>query len=87
MEELIGFGMKNSLNLPTLANKYFNNLKDENDQPINTFNDGFMKQFVRQSIRGSRCLASYQYYTSNISDKVLKIISKELDNNVTYVRF
>ena len=29
MEELTGFGMKNSLTLPSLANKFFNSLRDE----------------------------------------------------------
>ena len=36
MEELTGFGMKNSLTLPSLANKYFNSLRDENDEPMYT---------------------------------------------------
>ena len=36
MEELTGFGMKNSLTLPSLANKYFNSLRDESDEPIYT---------------------------------------------------
>ena len=34
MEELTGFGMKNCLTLPSLANKNFNSLRDENDEPI-----------------------------------------------------
>ena len=34
MEELTEFGMKNSLTSPSLANKYFNSLRDENDEPI-----------------------------------------------------
>ena len=37
MEKLTGFGMKNSLTLPSLANKYFNSLRDENDEPIYTY--------------------------------------------------
>ena len=32
MEELKGFGMKNSLTLPSLANKYINSLRDENHE-------------------------------------------------------
>ena len=28
MEELTGFGMKSSLTLPSLANKYFNSLRN-----------------------------------------------------------
>ena len=55
MEELTGFGMKNSLNLPSLANKYFNSLGDENDEPIYTYNDELIRHFIRQSIKGGRC--------------------------------
>ena len=32
-EELTSCGLKNSLTLPSLANKYFNGLRDENDEP------------------------------------------------------
>ena len=34
LEELTIFGMKNSLTLPSLANKYFNSLREEIDEPI-----------------------------------------------------
>ena len=81
MEELTGFGMKNSLTLPSLANKYFNSLRDESDEPIYTYNDEFMRHFVRQSIKGGRCSALNQYYKSNISQEVFNIISKELNVN------
>ena len=39
IEELTGFGMKNFLTLPSLANNYFNSFRDENDEPIYTYND------------------------------------------------
>ena len=83
MEELTGFGMKNCLTLPSLANKYFNSLRGESDEPIYTYNDEFMKHFVRKSIKGGRCSALNHYYKSNISLEVFNIISKELniDNN------
>ena len=47
LEELTGFGMKNSLILPSLAKKHFNSLRDENDEPIYTYNDEYMRYFVR----------------------------------------
>ena len=81
MEKLTGFGMKNSLTLPSLGNKYFNSLRDENDEPIYTYNDEFMRYFVRQSIKGGPCSALNQYYKSNISGKVFNNISKELNVN------
>ena len=47
MEELTGFGMKNSLTLPSLANKFFNSLRVENNEVIYTYNDEFLRHFVR----------------------------------------
>ena len=81
MEELTKFGIKNNLTLPALANNYFNSLGDESDEPIYTYNDEFMRHFVRQSINGGRCSAVNQYYISNLSDEVFNIISRELDIN------
>ena len=81
MEELTGFGATNSLTLPSLANKYFNSLRDESDEPIYTYNVEFLRHFVRQSIKGGRCSTLYQYYKSNISDEVFNFISKDLDIN------
>ena len=81
MEELTGFGMKNSLTLPSLANNFFNSLRNENDEPIYTYTDPFMRNFVRKSIKGGRCNAFNQHYKSEISDEVFNIISKELNVN------
>ena len=81
MEELTGFGMKNSLTLPSLANKYSNSLRDENDEPIYFYTDPFMRNFVRQSIKRSTCNAFNQHYKSEILDEVFNISSKELDKN------
>ena len=80
MEELTSFAMKNSLTSSSLANKKFS-LGDENDGPIYTYNDPFMRNFVRKSIKGGRCSALNQHYKSNISDQVFIIISEELNVN------
>ena len=61
METLTNFGMKNSLTLPSLANKNFNSLRDENDESICTYTDQFMRNFVRQSMKGGRCNAFNQH--------------------------
>ena len=81
MEELTKFGMENSLTLPSLANKYFNSLRDENDEPICTYTDPFLRNFVRKSIKGGRCNAFNQHYKSEISDEVFNNISKQLNVN------
>ena len=56
------FGMKNILTLPSLANNYFNSLRDENYEEIYTYNDEYMRHFVRKSKKGGRCVAFNQYY-------------------------
>ena len=76
MEELPNFGMKISLTLPSFANKYFNTLKDETDEPICTYTDPFMKNFVRNSIKGGRCNAFIQGYKPEFSDNVFIMIQK-----------
>ena len=55
MEEVTGSGMKNSLTLPITANKFFNSLRNENDEPIYTYNDKYMRFSVRQNLEGGRC--------------------------------
>ena len=61
MEELTVFGMKNSSTLPSLATYVFNSLGDENDEPIYTYNDEYMRFFERKSLKAGRCanLKSY----------------------------
>ena len=77
MEELTSFGMKNSSTLPILANTFFNSLRDENDEPIYTYTDPFMKKIVRTSIKGGRFNAFNQHCKSKISDEIFIILSKE----------
>ena len=50
MEEITGFGMKDCLSLSGSGWKFFNSLRTEEDEPIYTYNDKYMKRFVRQSI-------------------------------------
>ena len=78
MEEITGFSMKDCLSLPGLGSKYFNSLRAEEDEPIYTYDDKYMRWFVRQSIKEGRVCAFNQYYKSKHCDDVLKIINKEL---------
>ena len=77
MEEIIGFSRKDCLSLPGLGWKYFNSLRTE-DEPIYTYNDKYMKWFVRQSIKEGRVCAFIQYYKSNHYNDIQRILSKEL---------
>ena len=81
MEELTGFGMKNSTTSTILAYEIFNSSRDENDEAIYTYSDPFMRHFGRQTIKGGHCSAFSQFYKSMISDKVFTFISKELNVN------
>ena len=78
MEEITGFSMKDCLSLPGLGWKYFNSLRTEEDEPIYTYNDKYMRWFVRQSIKGGRVCAFNQYYKSKHCYDILEIINKEL---------
>ena len=78
MEEITGFSMKDCLSAQGLGWKYFNSMHDENDEPIYTYNDKYMRWFVRESIKGGSVCAFHQYYRSKICDDVLKILSEEL---------
>ena len=78
IEEISGFSMKDCLSLPGLGWKSFNSLGTEEDEPIYTYNDKYMRWFVRQSIKGGRVCAFNQYYKSKHCDDILKTINKEL---------
>ena len=57
MEEITEFSMKDSLSAPGLGWKNFNSMRNENEEPIYTFIDKYMRWFVRQSIKGGRVCA------------------------------
>ena len=60
MEEITGFSMKDCMSLPGLGWKYFNSLRTEEDEAIFTYNDKYMRWFVRQSKKGGRVCAFNQ---------------------------
>ena len=79
MEELTGFRMKKILTLPSLADIFFNSIRKQNDEAIYTYNDEYMRYFVRQSNKRGRRAALNQCHKSFISDNVFNIISHELN--------
>ena len=64
MEEITGFSMKDCLSIPGRGLKYFNSLRTEEDEPIYTYNDKYIINFVRQAAYGGRVCAFNQYYQS-----------------------
>ena len=79
LSERTVFSVKDCLSLPGLGWKYFNSLRSEEDEPINTHNDKHMRWSVRQSFFGGRVCTFNQYYKSKKCEKFLKLISEELN--------
>ena len=67
------------MSLPGLGWKYFNGLRTEEDEPLYTYNDKYMRWFVRQSMKSGCECALNQYYKSKNCDVILKIISEKFD--------
>ena len=78
MVEITGFSMKDCLSLPGIGLKYFKNLRTEDDEPIFTYNDKYMRDFVRQAAYGGRVCSFNQNCKSKHCDDILKIINREL---------
>ena len=68
MEDLTNFGMKDFSTLPSLPNKSFNCLRDESNEPIYNYTDPFMRNYVRQSMKGCRRNDFTQHYETEVSD-------------------
>ena len=84
-DDITGFSMKDSLSLPELGWKYFNSLGTEEDEPVYTYNDKYMRWFVRQSIKVGRVCTFNQCYKSKNCDDILQIISEELNVNEIFM--
>ena len=61
MQEITGFSMKDCLSLTGLGLKYFNSLRTEEDEPIYTYNDKYLRHFVRQAASGGRVCPFNQF--------------------------
>ena len=68
--------MKYNLRSPGLGWKHFNSLRTQEDEPIYTYKDKYMRHFVGQSKKGGRVCAFNQYSRSKVCGDVLKTISE-----------
>ena len=75
-EEKTNFGLKNSITLPSLENKYLKKLRDEIDEPIYTSTDEFLCCFVRKSTKVGRWSALNHYHKPINSGEVFNIFSE-----------
>ena len=73
--------MKDFLSSPGWGLKFFNSLRAEEDAPFYTYNDNYMRWFVRQSIKRGQVCASNQYYKSASCDDNSKVIPEVLNVN------
>ena len=78
MEKITGFGMKDFFSLPGLGWNYFNSLRTKQDEPIYTFDDKYMRWFVRQCIKGRPVCAFNQNYNSKSCDDFSRILSEKV---------
>ena len=85
MEENTGFSKKDCLSLPWLGWKYFNSLRTEENEPIYTYNDIYMRYFVRQSIKGGSVCSFNQEYKSKLCDDILNITSEKLNGKAFFM--
>ena len=77
IEEITGFSMKDCLSSPGLGWKYFNSLRTSGDERLYTYNDKYMRYFVRQTIkRGRVCAFNQNYKTKTCEDIFLKPYQK-----------
>ena len=77
MQKITGISRKDCLSAPELCCKYFNSMRDENDEPFYTYNDKHMRHSVRQRIKGGRVCVFNQYYKSKICGDIFKNLSRE----------
>ena len=86
MQKMSGFGIKDCLTEASLGWKCFGNYNK--DREFYTFNDIYVRNFIRKSIKGGRVAALNRYFESNQCEEILKIIKKHLkikDNEISNI--
>ena len=86
MQKMSGFGIKDCLTEASLGWKCFGTYNK--DREFYTFNDKYVRDFIRKSIKGGRVGAFNRYFESNQFEEILNIIKKPLkinDNEISYI--
>ena len=76
IEKITGFVMKNSLTLPSLANKSLNSLRDENVNLYRLILILFMRDLVRNSIKGVHVMLLFIIVNLNFVMRFLILFQK-----------
>ena len=71
-----GFGIKDCLTEASLGWKCFGTYNKDGE--FYTFNDKYVRDFIRKSIKGGRCGAYIRYFESKQFDVKLSTIKKHL---------
>ena len=86
MQKMSGFGIKDCLTEASLGWKCFG--KYNKNKEFYTFNDKYVRDFIRKSIRGGRCGAFIRYFVSNQCEEIPNTIKKHLkidDNEISNI--
>ena len=79
MQKLSGFGIKDCLTEASLGWKCFGTYNK--NRKFYTFNDKYVRDFIRKSIKSGRVGACNRYFESNQCEEILSIIKKHLEIN------
>ena len=79
MQKMTGFGIKDCLTEASLGWKCFGTYNK--DREFYTFNDKYVRDFIRKSIKGGRVGAFNRYFESNQCEEILNTIKKHLKIN------
>ena len=79
MQRMSGFGIKDCLTEASLGWKCFGTYNE--DREFYTFNDKYVRDFIRKSIKGGRIGAFNRYFESKQCEEILNIIKKYLKIN------
>ena len=86
MQKMSAFGIKDCLTEASLGWKCFGTYNKDRD--FYTFNDKYVRDFIRKSIKGGRVAALNRYFESNQCEEILHIIKKHLkinDNGISII--
>ena len=86
MQKMSGFGIKDCLTEASLGWKCFGTYNK--DREFYTFNDKYVRNFIRKSIKGGRVAALNRYFESNQCEQILDTIKIHLkinNNEISYI--
>ena len=86
MQKMTGFGIKDCLTEASLGWKCFGTYNKNRE--FYTFNNKYVRDFIRRSIKGGRVAALNRYFESNQCEEILNTIKKHLkidDNEISNI--